>query len=380
MATPINPVVSGLAHAMQFATMLKQQAMQQQAMELRKRREERDAKVQDLSTRMQLNAAGAKPLDAQGRAAYTTPNGLPQNIGGVDLPAPQMTTQVPANAGQVVDYGGQKYELPTYQQATEEQMRRQMEMLRATTDIKTQGAINQIQARVAADVVNLPGIGTVQSKAVPFYTAGVHEAGANVRQGQQQKFQSGENDKNRTSAEKRTSATIAGANQRNASTNATRWDIAEINNGGTGGGGSKKEMTPGQAATNTRVNAKRDDELSTQEYQLHQQRRTLGTALATPNGETYTDSHGRPVEMNELRRKQIQGQFDDATNRVNEIRKKRELSPVGEKGAAAPQAAPAQQKPTQAAQFKAGQRVMYQGKPHVVTGVSQDGKLQLKPE
>ncbi len=370
MGLPINPVLSGLMQGFTMAQQLKRQALEQQAMQLNQQREKRQAAVEDIATRLKLADAGAKPVSAAGTTLETMQL-PPVDIAGRTFAGGTAATNAPAPPEQTATFNGTNYFIPTRDEQQRADLKSKIDEVKSIGDVQNQLAIDRLQKEL-----NIP-IGEIGGQPVTSGTAPY------VEKKIEREFTAGEKEKDRKAANDRTEASIKSReklatiqqeaeNKRNAASNASRENAARIRAGGEGGGG--RTMTPGQEATDKRVNAKRDDELSKQEYDLHQTRRQIGALLSVKNGEEYTDPKTKKtVEMNDLRRKQLEGQYQDATNRVNDIRAKRGLQPVTDQQRGGGNSGGAQQ-------FTAGQRVMYQGKPHRVVGYDANGKLQLKPE
>src|SRR5271165_7162565 len=193
MSTNINPVLSGLIQAHQFAQALKAQTMQQDALTLQKQREARDAAVQDIQTKMNLAAAGAKPLDASGN--YQQQVQMPNaSVGGITIPGATVNSNIPASPNQVASYGGHKYQIPTRDQLENDDFNSKLNQ--AKTSAQVMGPINNANAIALKQgelniPVTLPGLGDVTSGALPFVTRRAEN-----------NFTAGQNDLNRQSREK----------------------------------------------------------------------------------------------------------------------------------------------------------------------------------
>lgn len=328
-AYPVNPVLNGLVTAYQLAHAIKAQSMMQDELNLQKQRETRQAAVQDIDTKMKLSAAGAKPVDAQGN--YQAPQTA--NIAGVSIP---YTAPTPAPPGQTGSYGGQNYLIPTGQQLEDEQFANQTRRAQAAADIQSKAAIDT-QRGIMNIPIDLGDGSTVSKGALPVFEQAAKNQFTASQTDKQIKAKADEGEKNRKNQKE-----IA---DQNATTRLKQSEIranatlgaAGIRAGGNGPGGSKP-MTENQQHERQEKADARDTNLSKLENPLHDLRRSLGEALSAKDGEKYTDPKtGDVLKMNALRRKHLEGRFDDATNQVNDIRKKRGLAPVaGRNGGAQP--------------------------------------------
>jgi hypothetical protein len=352
--TPVNPIISGLAHAMQFSQMLKQQAMEQQAMDIRKRRDAREGETHDLAQRMQLNAAGAQPLDPGGNYQTTMDAVPPMTLGagagqpGMQMPARTEQTMVPASAGQVVESAGKKYRLPTKDETDDKGFKRQVDALRASTDIHTQGAVDTFRQERALQKTDIPGMGVVDDHAIPYLTEMEREKGYQERAINASR----ENDKKALNAamrqNKRDQELETGRNQRAAANNASRERTAGIR--AEGSEGKKRTLTPNASGVQGRFDQKEIDagikeknRMADQEAKLWEEHKKLGDMLTT--GKTL-DSKGAETTINDTLRRQMTSSMGSKEKLAKELgerqRQIRERFQFGEyANGAKPGAAPA---------------------------------------
>jgi hypothetical protein len=298
----VNPVIAGLINGTHLALAVKQQHLEQQAQQMQKQRQDRQAKVEDLQTRMGLLQSGAQPTQMSG-AGPEVPNGATvhapgatingMEVGGSDQAAPR-----PVDPGRTVSYGGTSYYVPT----PNEQFQQQLPILQAQANLKTQSDLATKSGEAAIthsyDNVQLPGIGTVNKAAIPFYNTQQTQAAENTRQ-----------DKSLKSQKDLTDIRESGANSRNAATNATsrrNTDVREAgeNTRAANKGGADGGLTPNGTGVESRALAK----LQGEEQDIHQRRLAIGNALNAQEGETYINPvTGKEEEMSTPRRKWLQG-------------------------------------------------------------------------
>ena len=164
MGLPINPVLRGLITAMNLASAIKQQSLQQDEMTLRKQREKRDASVQDIDTKMRLSASGAKPLDAAGRTRETMR--LPdQSIGGVAMPGMTEDTRVPADPGQTASYGGQNWMIPTRDQLATQDLNRKVEEATTLGNVGNTLAVDRMRQELRIPLGSIDGMDVTKGNA-----------------------------------------------------------------------------------------------------------------------------------------------------------------------------------------------------------------------
>lgn len=312
MGLPINPVVSGLLKGYALAQQLRDSAMQQEEFQRRKMMQDRQMQVQDIQTQEMLNSAG-RPIEG-GTVALDDRAG---DVGGVKAEYEPDYRRKP-DAARSVKYktrDGQTIERELY--TPEEQAKRSLDSTIAKARAMNDLSIDKAAALRKLDVVDLPGVGSVPTKAVPYLTADANRRAADTRAA----------DAN-TSHENIAAATNTSRENIAASNQTTQTTVANTRANATMGAATLRSKNAGAAseAATIRDRGRVRAELSKlegKEAPLHTRRRELGSALATPEGTkfAYRNKQGALVEtkMNALIRSRLKTEFEDATEQVNTI-------------------------------------------------------------
>lgn len=133
----VSPIVQGMLHGAQVGHLIRQSALQEEAMHRAEFQQQRENEIQDITLQQKL-LNSSRPVDEAGTVADTaTFDPLPGTIGGAPI---EGKIQRKAESGRTVKYGGRSYELMT----PEEQMDRE---LKATLKEKTAtGGLHNTQA------------------------------------------------------------------------------------------------------------------------------------------------------------------------------------------------------------------------------------------
>jgi hypothetical protein len=341
-------------HGFSLAQQLREQALQQRAMQLNEQRDKRQAAVEDIATRLKLADAGAKPVSAAGTTQETMQ--LPNiDIAGRQFAGQQVSTNVPAPLEQTATYNGTNYFIPTREQRDRADLKSKIDEVSAIGNVQNQLAIDRLQKEL-----NIP-IGEIGGQQVTKGTAPY------VEKKIEREFTAGENEKNRTAANQRNQDTIksrekieqnrqenenkrasireAGENARNAASNASREKAAGIR---------RDSPTPGQQGVQGRFDQrevdqaqKQHNQMADQEQKLWSDRQKLGDMLK--RGKTL-DAKGNEIDINPTLAASMQQQIKDKEKLALELQKRQkairqrfgwgEFAPGGAGGGATPTAAP----------------------------------------
>lgn len=270
----LSPLIDGLSHAMQIRGVIQHQRLQSEALMRQKAQDQRENQIQDLQlkrvnagddmkTKMSMLEAGGKQVSPDGTYQAQAPGGASLGT-ALDsfVPGPQQMA-VPADAGDTITApSGTSFRLPSMQ-----------ERMTAVND-----QANSASARKRADEqVDLPGMGRVDQRAIPFISsretnkatdaredkkitatasegalsrgnsldiANLNQDGQNTRQGQQQTFQHGENALTRAAA-----AARSAKDDKPKSASAAQLTALDTNKGAA--------MTRAESTYALRVNAER---------------------------------------------------------------------------------------------------------------------------
>jgi hypothetical protein len=409
----ISPLMDGLTQAMQIHGMVQHQRDQREAMQRQKFQDARNNRIQDLMLQNSQDdradrkrtegnaeqdkylAMGATPLQngmssgTVGAPAQSTGAPLSMRLAGAvsspagdDLPeqdqdsvqpgaGPSVSLGVPAldaiTAGMGPTKvsipadpartrtlaGGQQVQVPTNEQTEQNALQR----ARAANQLKTDQKRDEEQ-------VKLPDGTTADARGIPITTNKYTVDNENKRSADEIKSREGIADKTQAGDNQRAAGVQAGANQRNAATNATHLEGAKI-----AAGGRENIFDQRQQA-----NAEKEKGTLEQKSQnLWKQVTANEAAAGVKNGDSFPDPKtGKQTRMNDLLRKKFQtdaatvrGQVAEVDNQATAIRKRYGWGEFAQGGqpaaappaAAAPAAAPAKAAPAQA---PAGQQVMRQ--------------------
>jgi hypothetical protein len=132
---PIKSLVDGMMQGHQLAWQIKNQRMQQEAQIRAQEREDREAGIQQIMTRMKLLESGARPVDESGLITETRPETTTPGTdlgGGITLPGdtlPGLNTVRKAKSPVTLKgpHGTERYELPTEEEITERRIKHSRE-------------------------------------------------------------------------------------------------------------------------------------------------------------------------------------------------------------------------------------------------------------
>ena len=270
MELPINPVVSGLLKGYALAQQLRESAMQREEFERRKMIQDRQAQIQDIQAQEMLNRA-SRPIE--GGTVADTMHG-PDVMG---VPTPGMEVRRKPDAARTVRYktaSGQTIEgeLYTPEEQAKKTFNSKMTQARAMNDL----AFGQTQRLREGDVVDVPGVGRVPTKAIPLVTAQTNIKAADAR------AIATNTSRESTAAANRTSQQTIATTRAAATTGAAR---IRANAKGTSGTDAAAEKTRG-------MNERQMSALERQEGGLHTYRQILGDTITAA---TETDESGNLV-------------------------------------------------------------------------------------
>lgn len=201
MDYPINPVISGLRNALLTAQMIQRASLEREALERAIRREEREQALRELDLEHRLLTSGAQPLTERG--TYGSPINIPGGLpGGPVAPVSFERYASPERTLEITLGGRQRrYYIPTPEERREQELAGRIHEIQALGDVQRQLELARARELMPiqreAAMVELPGVGTVHSALVPYYSAREAARAASERAEAERRFRAAENEKAR---------------------------------------------------------------------------------------------------------------------------------------------------------------------------------------